>query len=126
MPFKRFVSFCLMCLFIPNTHSATTQESSIEFIEQAKKGEMLILDVRSPEEYADGHVPGAINIPHNDVASQIDSILKFKTQPVVVYCRSGYRATKAMKVLSKYQFEDIRHLDGDMQGWRKAGLPEEK
>ena len=87
----------------------------------ADSSEWLILDVRSAEEYAEGHVPGAINIPHTDVAAQMSIIQTYKDKPVVVYCRSGYRAGKAADILLEADFSDVRHLEGDIMGWRDAG-----
>lgn len=126
MPLKRFFSFCLMCLILPSANAATTQQASLDIVDQAKSGDILIIDVRTEDEYKAGHVPGAINIPHDIIAQKLSEISAFKDKPVVVYCRSGYRATKAMKVLANNAFSDIRHLEGDMLGWRKAALPEEK
>lgn len=87
----------------------------------ADSSEWLILDVRSAEEYAEGHVPGAINIPHTDVAAQMSIIQTYKDKPVVVYCRSGYRAGKTADILLEADFSDVRHLEGDIMGWRDAG-----
>lgn len=86
----------------------------------------LIIDVRSAAEYAEGHVPGAINIAHSEIAGQLPTIIAHQDKPVVLYCRSGYRAGKAAKVLSENNFSDIRHLEGDMKGWLEAGLTVEK
>ena len=92
----------------------------------ADNKDWLIIDVRSAEEYAEGHVPGAINIAHSEMAGNLDKILAHKNKPVVVYCRSGYRAGKAAKVLLKNDFTQVKHLDGDMLGWQEAGQPIEK
>lgn len=81
----------------------------------------LILDVRSAEEYAEGHVPGAVNIAHTELEDRLSEIVNFESKPVVVYCRSGYRAGKAAEILKKAKFADIRHLEGDIMGWREAG-----
>lgn len=86
----------------------------------------LILDVRSAEEYAEGHVPGAINIPHTALASRIEEISEFSDKPVVVYCRSGFRAGKAGDILQQANFKDVRHLDGDIMAWKDAGYEMKK
>ncbi|WP_026375906.1 rhodanese-like domain-containing protein [Aestuariibacter salexigens] len=86
----------------------------------------LILDVRGPDEYAQGHVPGAINIPHTEIAERLDEILSHKDKQVVVYCRSGYRAGKAIDVLLENNFSQVQHLEGDMLKWQEAELPLEK
>ena len=60
----------------------------------------LILDVRSPEEFASGHVPNAVNIPHDELASRLTELQDFRSAPVVVYCERGGRAGKAALVLT--------------------------
>lgn len=83
----------------------------------------LILDVRSDAEFASGHVPGAINIPHNEVAARLAE-LGDREGEVVVYCESGRRAARALSLLGEAGFTRLRHLSGDMAGWRGAGLPQ--
>jgi phage shock protein E len=83
----------------------------------------LILDVRSPEEYASGHVPGAVNIPYDQMPARVGE-LGDPSQEVVVYCETGGRAAKAEASLQQAGFKDLRHLEGDMRGWRSdATLP---
>lgn len=83
----------------------------------------LVLDVRSDEEFARGHVPGAVNVPYDQVAARIDEL--GAPREVVVYCERGPRASKAAAVLSGVGFA-VKHLAGDMSGWREAGLPIER
>jgi len=83
----------------------------------------LVLDVRSAEEFAGGHVPGAINISHEQVAARIGEL--DPEREVVVYCERGSRAAKAADVLGSAGF-DVKHLTGDMSGWREQGLPIER
>ena len=92
----------------------------------ANTEQWLILDVRSAEEYAEGHVPGAVNISHDEVGAYMSSIEQYRNKPVVVYCRSGYRAGKAASILLEADFTDVRHLEGDMKGWLEAGLETEQ
>lgn len=122
---KRLFSLCFFCLFFAKAQAVGVQIPSKDIIEPAKNGDWLIIDVRSEDEFAEGHVPGALNIPHNEINAHLAELSPFKDKPVVVYCRSGFRATKALKTLSKHEFSDLRHLEGDMLGWRKAKLPEE-
>ena len=83
----------------------------------------LVLDVRSAEEFAGGHVPGAVNVSHEQVTARIGEL--DSTREVVVYCERGMRADKAAEVLSGAGFR-VRHLTGDMSGWREQGLPIER
>ncbi len=125
--------FTFLLLF---TLSACSSEPDFELITQqqllanANAGTaQLILDVRSAEEYAEGHVPNAINISHEEIAAnlkQIQMMSKDQSIPVVVYCRSGHRAGIALQTLRDNGFENIKHLVGDMNGWQKAKLDVEK
>ena len=91
---------------------------------QAQKSAALyVLDVRTPEEFASGHVPGAVNIPYDQVASRLAEIPKDKE--VVLYCRSGRRAGLAAAELEKAGYADLQLMQGDMPAWEKAGLPVE-
>ncbi len=83
----------------------------------------IILDVRTPEEYAEGHVPGAINISHDTIDKKIDELIQLnggKDARIAVYCRSGHRAGIALKQLKKQGFKELYHLEGDMNGWYKS------
>ena len=83
----------------------------------------LIIDVRKPDEYAAGHVPGATNIPHTEIAARLNELGNDKQKEVVVYCESGRRAAIAKGILEKAGFTQVRHLEGDMRGWRERNLP---
>ena len=83
----------------------------------------LILDVRSPEEYAVGHIPGARNIPYRELPEHLDALAAFRQQEVVVYCEIGVRAGVAESLLVQAGFDQVLSLEGDMRGWREADLP---
>lgn len=89
-------------------------------------GTITTLDVRSEEEFTSGHVPGAINVPHNQIEAHLNQIQHLKDKPVLIYCRSGRRAAMAETTLTALGFTQIYHLEGDMQGWSRNQLPEEK
>jgi phage shock protein E len=82
----------------------------------------LILDVRSAGEFEAGHIPGAVNIPHDELADRLAEIEAEPDRPVVVYCQSGRRAGMATSLLSERGFSQVLHLDGDMAQWRANGL----
>ncbi len=86
----------------------------------------VLIDVRAPTEYASGHVPRAINIPLSEVAGRLTELASHKKEGVVLYCEQGGRALKAATILLSAGFPNVRHLKGDMSGWRAAGLPIER
>lgn len=104
---------------------ATAQSSvaaSPYLIERVANNEWLLIDVRSPQEFADGHIPGAVNMPHDNINDYIADLEGHKDKPIIIYCRSGRRAQLAMKVLQDMDFSEVMHLEGDMLGWSAAGL----
>ena len=90
---------------------------------KAPNHNIVVLDVRTAEEYNDSHVTGAINFSHNTVADKLNLLSQYKYSTVVVYCRSGHRASIAGNILAKNGFKDLRHLTGDINGWLEAELP---
>ncbi|HIF93529.1 MAG: rhodanese-like domain-containing protein [Myxococcales bacterium] len=87
--------------------------------------DVLILDVRSLGEYTAGHVPNAVNIPHDELASRLSDLDSETDRPIVVYCKSGHRAGMAASLLQDAGYEDLHHLTGDMNGWMAKGLATE-
>lgn len=87
-------------------------------------GGVVLVDVREPNEYAEGHIPGAVNIPIRQLAKNLDKLPKDK--PVVVYCRTGHRAGMATAVLRLLGYTNVRNFTPAMVGWTKAGEPVER
>jgi rhodanese-related sulfurtransferase len=85
----------------------------------------FILDVRTPEEYASGHLPGATNIPHDELGSRIQELPVTKSEEIVVHCQSGRRAQLARATLLEGGYSNVRDLAGHWQAWRASGLPSE-
>jgi rhodanese-related sulfurtransferase len=80
----------------------------------------LLIDVRSPEEFAAGHVPGAVNIPYDQVSGRLSEIDDQRW--VLVYCQSGRRAGIAEGVLAGAGF-DVRQVDGSWARWKAEDRP---
>ena len=97
-----------------------------EFQELAEKGEGIILDVRTPDEIAQGHIPGAsmLNFYDDDFERKLN--LMQKDKPIYVYCRSGGRSAKAAKMMKENGFGEVFNLVGGIGAWNKAVLPIEK
>ncbi|NET37352.1 MAG: rhodanese-like domain-containing protein [Cyanothece sp. SIO1E1] len=85
----------------------------------------LILDVRTPREYAAGHIPGAINIHYRELPERLDEIRALGKREILVYCERGVRVNYAEATLLKAGFTSILNLTGDMSAWRASGLPVE-
>lgn len=83
----------------------------------------VVLDVRTPGEYELGHVPGAYNLPDQQVPSRIEELKQLQDREIVVYCEVGPRARWVESYLRNQGFTNVKHLQGDMAGWRRSGLP---
>lgn len=83
---------------------------------------VLLVDVRTPEEYKSGHIPNAQNINYFDDDFQ-DSLSKLDTlQPVYIYCRSGHRSGESVANFKKAGFKEIYNLDGGILNWESKNL----
>jgi len=89
------------------------------------RNDLLVLDVRSAKEFAEGHLPGAVNISHDELESRLAELDARRDSEVVVYCRSGRRAEIALDLLSKAGFGRLSHLEGDYLAWSAAQRPVE-
>ena len=98
------------------------QASLLKRIEK-KDSTMVILDVRTPEEYAAGHVPGAINIPYTHLPVRISEVADAADKDIVVYCAIGVRAELGAERLRENGFSRLLHLDGDMKSWEEKKRP---
>ena len=97
--------------------------SALQVTQLINRGKTMLVDVRSTEEFAAGHLRDAKNIPLADLSARIGELEKFKSKTVVVVCQSGARADKAAKVLGSAGFTDVFSLDGGQPAWIAAGLP---
>jgi rhodanese-related sulfurtransferase len=83
----------------------------------------LLLDVRSPEEFAEGHIAGAKSVPIGELEARLGELAAYRERGVVTYCEVGGRAGKASELLRSAGFADVRLLDGSMKRWREEGRP---
>ena len=115
----------VLALAISNPVIAQSKAQDIDqqqlLVDRFEAQPMQLLDVRSNEEYQQGHIKGAVNISF-DVISEHTAQLD-KERPIVVYCRSGRRAGIAIETLQQLGFTKLYHLDGDMIGWSEKDLP---
>ena len=100
-----------------------SQEALLEHLSR-HPDHLFVLDVRTPQEYAEGHVPGAVNVPYDQLASRLAEVPKDKD--VVLYCKSGRRAGIAADVLAANGYTRLSHLEGDMPAWAAKGHAVEK
>jgi len=104
-------------LFAADTTSLNAQEAHSRL--QDQKPAPFILDVRQPDEYKAGHIPGAVLIPLNDLGSRIKELPK--DREILCVCRSGSRSAAAHRQLQNAGFTSF-NLSGGMIAWQHAGL----
>ncbi|MDO8687962.1 MAG: rhodanese-like domain-containing protein [Dehalococcoidales bacterium] len=101
----------------------TTQAANTLIQENKSNADFVILDVRTPEEFADGHIENAVNIDFYlaTFRDELDRLDKNKTY--LVYCRSGSRSFSAAKIMETLKFKKIYNMLDGIIGWRAEGLP---
>jgi rhodanese-related sulfurtransferase len=82
-----------------------------------------VLDLRSGEEFAAGHIRGARNIPAGQLGESLDALKRYKDKPVIVYCERGATAAAAMRTLAQQGFGQVANLRGGLSAWRAEQLP---
>jgi phage shock protein E len=123
---KLIASFAAIILLAgcSSTGSASTVNMNVsEFSQKITEPEVTILDVRTPEEFASGHIEGAINVDFNsgNFANEITRLNPSETY--AIYCRSGSRSGQAASIMHKAGFHDVSNRNGGVIDWANAGLP---
>lgn len=122
------IIFMIVVLCLKGSYAQSSQPkqivktiNSVESAEMIKKNlknkNFVILDVRTPEEYADGHLANATNIDFKatDFAEKVGKLDKSKTY--LVYCRSGHRSASAIEIMKTQSFQTLYNLDGGITQW---------
>ena len=116
---KKFITILLSVLFLAGCALPAGQEVSYRQINMdeaitmmEEESSYIILDVRTPEEFADKHIPGAINIPNETISTEEIPELPDKDQLILVYCRSGNRSKQASEKLVALGYTNIVEFGG--------------
>ncbi|WMW64961.1 rhodanese-like domain-containing protein [Nitratidesulfovibrio liaohensis] len=104
----------------------TPQEAAAIMEQRRGDDAFMVLDVRTPGEFSEGHLQGARNIDFTspEFRDRVRSLNRNRTY--LVYCRSGNRSTKALEVFRELGFTSVLHMNGGTLAWNAAGLPLEK
>jgi rhodanese-related sulfurtransferase len=104
------------------TTAAHIDEITISDTESAlSSANAFLLDVREPEEYAQGHVPGALNVPQAELATRLDELPR--DRPILAICRSGGRSLRSAQFLKQVGLEDVKSVADGTEGWIESGRP---
>ena len=93
-----------------NSYRQISMDEAVKMMKDEKN--YIILDVRRPDEYAEGHIPGAINVPNEEIGTAEIAKLPSKSQLILVYCRSGRRSKEASEKLAKLGYTNIVEFGG--------------
>ncbi|MFC2063113.1 rhodanese-like domain-containing protein [Chloroflexota bacterium] len=85
--------------------------------------DFIIMDVRTPEEFADGHIENAINLDFYSESFKAELSKLDRNKTYLVYCRTGNRSSSTIDIMSELGFKEVYHLDVGIVGWLDKGLP---
>ncbi len=83
----------------------------------------LVVDVRSSEDFREGHIPGSVNVPMDRLLDRLEQIKSHQELPVILVCNMGTNATAASRQLKEHGFTQVYRLAGGIQAWRGDNLP---
>jgi rhodanese-related sulfurtransferase len=128
MIMKKLMNLAVALLF---TGAAFAQDKKAVSATDFEKGiadkKAIVIDVRRPDEFKEGHIKGAINANWQNQEEFVAKTAKLdKSKPVYLYCLAGVRSDKAADYLIKSGFKQVVGLDGGIKAWNDAGKPVEK
>ncbi|MBU2713094.1 rhodanese-like domain-containing protein [Zooshikella harenae] len=117
-----FVVLLLLLLFTESRKAgktvATQQATHLINQQQAK-----VIDIRERNEFSEGHIVDAVNIPFNKLTERMSELEKFKDTPIIIVDNNGQHASSAGKILNKAGYKQVVRLQGGISGWRGENLP---
>ncbi|SKB06406.1 Rhodanese-related sulfurtransferase [Prosthecobacter debontii] len=121
-----FIAILCLCPFLLMAADKVKDVTPDEAEKLISKSEVTVLDVRTEEEFKEGHIKGAknVDIMSKDFAQKLAQL--DKTKPVLVHCQAGGRSTRSLPKLEQAGFNEIYHLKGGMSEWQEKGKPVEK
>ncbi len=100
--------------------------SPIEAVLLMNRENGLVVDVCEPNEYREGHIPHALNVPLSQLRGRLNELEKYKQRPLVLCCARGNRSVKAAAMLKRQGFARVYSLAGGLLAWQRENLPVEK
>jgi rhodanese-related sulfurtransferase len=111
-------------LLFPKLLSSSQKAISVrESVILMNKENIVLVDVRSPEDFIAGKITNAINIPLDKIADHAEQLQKHSKKQLLFYCQKGFRSSQAVKIVSKLGLNNSVSIDGGMDAWVKENLP---
>jgi len=117
------ISSLLIWNLFGNVMSGISQVIPMEATRLINHENAVMFDLRSENNFKEGHILNAINIPADKLSERQNQLQKFKERHVILYCNNGAESTRASRVLRHNGFDKIHCLKGGLQAWRNASLP---
>lgn len=118
-------SFFILNACAQKREQAESQTISVETFQKLiqEKPDLVILDVRTPDEIAGGKIKDAIVLDYMKPDFETRVLELDRSTPIVVYCATGYRSGEAMAFMNAKGFKEVYHLKGGIIAWQRKGLP---
>ena len=100
--------------------------STADAVQLINRQKAVVVDVCGPEEYAEGHVSGAKNVPLAQLQERLPTVVKNKSVPIIMVCSRGARARRAAIMAKQIGYDNAQALARGLGAWREANLPVEK
>jgi rhodanese-related sulfurtransferase len=97
--------------------------SAAEATQLINRRNAVVIDLRSADEFAKGHLPSARQLAIGELESKAGQIAKNKSNPVLLVCQTGQQSLKAQRLVKEAGFAEVHVLDGGVDAWQKAGMP---
>ena len=88
-----------------------------------ERGDTLLIDVRDPDEWQEGHIPGATNFSRGTVELEIEEAAPDLSTPIITHCGGGGRSALAAESLQRMGYTNVKSMAGGFKAWKAAGLP---
>ena len=90
---------------------------SLEKLEELERKGSIIIDVRSPQEFEEGHIEGAISIPEYELKNRVRNEIVNLEEPIIVYCSTGHRSKRAQELLEQMGYKEVYNLENGWQNY---------
>ena len=123
MKFLRHILLCGCSAVLCGCGNPGSAVSDAPANAQVAPDSFVLIDVRSAEEFASGHLQGAVNIPHDRIVEEIGAVAPDKSARIILYCRSGRRADTALNALKAAGYENVSNYGGLEDAQMRLNLP---
>lgn len=121
-----FLALAIILLLLTRTYVGSGAIKNIrpaEAVMSINRNGAIVVDVRTEKEYLEGHIVNSLHIPLGMLENRLSELKEYKSQPVIVVCRTGSRSSSAVSTLKKQGFKSVTNLNGGILAWNSANLP---